>query len=508
MTTIQVSELRGRPVALALRQDAVIADHVTGEDRGIVAAMALYALEIQSGRRPGPYTDDAAERYARRAIELRRDAPRIRRRGSHPRPTGPSRASSSPARVRVAHRAQALDVRRVRLPDRALPALPRSTSTRRTPTPAPAVPASPTPRLPGSRSSPTRSPRRSSTCPTGCLPGSTARRVADRRRVLRRPDARRARDLQDDPAAAAPGPRRRAAACLTAMAEQLSLMLEASPAIAVAVTRDVLLYGARARSVRPTRAVVQVPCVSASTLKRMLALAEDALRYNQAASAAIDLTNTRGAGTNGPIGRGNLHANSRGIEDRHTKERATWPQLLRAYAPNVKPNPASHRPSTSPRPTTACTPTPTPTARRPTCRRRCSPRSTRRSSPSRATPTPSTSPADPSPRGRAQSRSRPTRGPNRSGFRPQLCTIQRYALVAVPSWARPGEDAGAPCPQMHAYENPTIAGRAILRRPTTPMSHATAAANATATTSPAVPPPCRISAGGSCGSEVGRVTLA
>jgi hypothetical protein len=62
----------------------------------------------------------------------------------------------------------------------------------------------------------------------------------------------------------------------------------------------------------------------------MLALAEDALRYNQAASAAIDLTTTRGAGTNGPICRGNLHAKSRGVEDWHTKERATWPQLLRA----------------------------------------------------------------------------------------------------------------------------------------------------------------------------------
>lgn len=89
MKTIQIIELQGRPVALALGEDAVIADNVTGEERSIVAGMALYALEIQSGQRPGPYSDTAAERYARRAIELRRDPrPRIRRRGAHPRPAG------------------------------------------------------------------------------------------------------------------------------------------------------------------------------------------------------------------------------------------------------------------------------------------------------------------------------------------------------------------------------------------------------------------------------------
>jgi len=114
------------------------------------------------------------------------------------------------------------------------------------------------------------------------------------------------------------------------MPEQLSLMLEAAATIAVEPTRDVLVHGARARGVPKHKAVVHVRGVSASTLKRMLAFAEDALRYNQGPGRALDLTNTHGAGTNGPIGRGNLHADSKGVEDWHTKEHATWPHLMRA----------------------------------------------------------------------------------------------------------------------------------------------------------------------------------
>jgi hypothetical protein len=82
MRTIQVIELRGRPVALALGDDAIVADHVTGEDRSIVAGMALYALEIQAGARPGPYSDAAAEHYARQTLAPRpARLPRTRRRG-------------------------------------------------------------------------------------------------------------------------------------------------------------------------------------------------------------------------------------------------------------------------------------------------------------------------------------------------------------------------------------------------------------------------------------------
>lgn len=86
MRQIQVIELRGRPVALALGDEAILADHITDTDRPIVAGMALYAIDIQAGRRPAPYSDADAERYARRELALRtpRALPRPRR-GRHAR---------------------------------------------------------------------------------------------------------------------------------------------------------------------------------------------------------------------------------------------------------------------------------------------------------------------------------------------------------------------------------------------------------------------------------------
>ena len=86
MRQIQVIELRGRPVALALVNEAILAEHITDADRPIVAGMALYAIEIQTGSRPGPYSDADAERYARRELALRpaRGLPRPRR-GQHAR---------------------------------------------------------------------------------------------------------------------------------------------------------------------------------------------------------------------------------------------------------------------------------------------------------------------------------------------------------------------------------------------------------------------------------------
>ena len=83
MKTIQIIELHGRPVALALGDEAIIADHVTGRDRRVVAGMALYALEVQASTRPGPYTDSAAEQYARAALAPR---PPRQRRGAHAHP--------------------------------------------------------------------------------------------------------------------------------------------------------------------------------------------------------------------------------------------------------------------------------------------------------------------------------------------------------------------------------------------------------------------------------------
>lgn len=111
--------------------------------------------------------------------------------------------------------------------------------------------------------------------------------------------------------------------------QQLSLLAEASPAITVHPTGDVLLRGAAAAEV-PRHSPVHLARVHADTLAGMLALTESALRYNQAPRATLDTTARRGAGSNGPIGTGQLIADSRGIRNYHTNECATWPQLLRA----------------------------------------------------------------------------------------------------------------------------------------------------------------------------------
>jgi hypothetical protein len=66
----------------------------------------------------------------------------------------------------------------------------------------------------------------------------------------------------------------------------------------------------------------------------MLALAEDALRYNQAPDPrlVVPAGHSRGLGSNGPIGLNSLSADGRDISDFRTGESATWPQLLRALA--------------------------------------------------------------------------------------------------------------------------------------------------------------------------------
>ena len=64
MTSIQIIELHGQPAAIVAGDLAIIATHITGADRARVQAKALYAIEIGAGQRPGPYTDQDAERFA------------------------------------------------------------------------------------------------------------------------------------------------------------------------------------------------------------------------------------------------------------------------------------------------------------------------------------------------------------------------------------------------------------------------------------------------------------
>jgi len=63
MRQIQVIELHGRPVGLALGDKTIIADHhITDDDQPIVAGMALYALDIQAGARAARIPTPSATR--------------------------------------------------------------------------------------------------------------------------------------------------------------------------------------------------------------------------------------------------------------------------------------------------------------------------------------------------------------------------------------------------------------------------------------------------------------
>ena len=65
MRTIEIITLHGRPVALVAGDQAIIPEHLSDADHARVAAKALYAIEIATGQRLGPYTDTDAEAYAR-----------------------------------------------------------------------------------------------------------------------------------------------------------------------------------------------------------------------------------------------------------------------------------------------------------------------------------------------------------------------------------------------------------------------------------------------------------
>ncbi len=54
-------------VAIVLADQAIIDDTLPDCERPKVQAMCLYALEIQAGELPGPYTDAKANAYARAA---------------------------------------------------------------------------------------------------------------------------------------------------------------------------------------------------------------------------------------------------------------------------------------------------------------------------------------------------------------------------------------------------------------------------------------------------------
>jgi hypothetical protein len=73
MVTIQPIEHYGRVVAVVAGCRALIGDELAGGTLALVRAKCLFALEVQAGERPGPYSDKAATRCARRAARARHD---------------------------------------------------------------------------------------------------------------------------------------------------------------------------------------------------------------------------------------------------------------------------------------------------------------------------------------------------------------------------------------------------------------------------------------------------
>jgi hypothetical protein len=58
---------QGRLAAVVIAEEAILTDPLPEPDERTVKAMCLYALEINAGQTPGPYTDENALDYAQRA---------------------------------------------------------------------------------------------------------------------------------------------------------------------------------------------------------------------------------------------------------------------------------------------------------------------------------------------------------------------------------------------------------------------------------------------------------
>jgi hypothetical protein len=68
MPTLQPITHRGRLAAIVVADQAILDGSVSPEDERHVKAMCLYAMEIAAGDRRGPYTDPAADAYAKDAL--------------------------------------------------------------------------------------------------------------------------------------------------------------------------------------------------------------------------------------------------------------------------------------------------------------------------------------------------------------------------------------------------------------------------------------------------------
>jgi hypothetical protein len=67
MSGMQRIIYRGRLAAVVLADQAILTDPLPEQHEREVRAMCLYALEVAAGLQPGPYSDERALQYARRA---------------------------------------------------------------------------------------------------------------------------------------------------------------------------------------------------------------------------------------------------------------------------------------------------------------------------------------------------------------------------------------------------------------------------------------------------------
>jgi hypothetical protein len=67
MSALQKIIYNGQVAAIVLADQAIIPDGLADADERTVNAMCLYALEVAAGLQPGPYSDERALQYARRA---------------------------------------------------------------------------------------------------------------------------------------------------------------------------------------------------------------------------------------------------------------------------------------------------------------------------------------------------------------------------------------------------------------------------------------------------------
>ena len=72
MGELQQITYNGRLAAVVVADQAIIFEELAEDEERTVMAMCLYALEVAAGRERGPYSDERALQYARRA---QREAP-------------------------------------------------------------------------------------------------------------------------------------------------------------------------------------------------------------------------------------------------------------------------------------------------------------------------------------------------------------------------------------------------------------------------------------------------